>query len=95
MEFIEVAPGYGLVIRKNALIEHGVPLEKLLAIMKIDAPLASNDQLVSFGPFFGQEALDRLIKELSGFGLQYFDDFVEVVGDYPGWCRFKVGYVES
>ncbi|ODP30914.1 hypothetical protein [Pandoraea sp. ISTKB] len=92
MSFINVTPEYGLVIRKAALFERGVSLEKLLATMKVEAPLDSDDRLISFGPSFGQEALDGLMRELLGLGLQYFDDFVEVIGDYPAWCRFKVGY---
>jgi hypothetical protein len=95
MGFIDVTPEYGLVIRKDALRERNVSLEALLAAMKTDAPLDSDDRLISFGPSFGQEALDGLIKELSGLGLQYFDDFVEVVGSYPEWCRFRVGYASK
>lgn len=92
MGFIDVTPEYGLVIRKDALRERNVSLETLLTTMKMVAPLDSDDRLITFGPSFGQEALDGLIKELSGLGLAYFDDFVEVVGSYPEWCRFKVGY---
>jgi len=92
MSFINVTPEYGLVVRKDALLERGVSLEKLLVAMKVEAPLDSDDRLISFGPSFGQEALDGLVRELLGLGLQYFDDFFEVVGDYPAWCRFKVGY---
>jgi hypothetical protein len=95
MGFIDVTAEYGLVIRKDALRERGVSLERLLAVMKTDAPLDSDDRLMSFGPSFGQEALDGLIKELTSLGLQYFDDFIEVVGNYPEWCRFKIGYIEK
>ena len=92
MSFIDVTPEYGLVVRKDSLRERGVSFEMLLAVMKTDAPLDSDDRLISFGPSFGQEALDGLIEGLSGLGLHYFDDFIEVVGNYPEWCRFKVGY---
>ncbi|MEZ2311572.1 hypothetical protein AB6809_33605 [Paraburkholderia sp. RCC_158] len=95
MGFIDVTPEYGLVIRKDALRERNVSLEAVLAALKADAPLDSDDRLISFGPSFGQEALDGLIKELAGLGLQYFDDFVEVVGTYPEWCRFRVGYAKN
>jgi hypothetical protein len=92
MNFINVTQEYGLVIRRDALRERNVSLEMLLKTMNVDAPLDSNEWLISFGPSFGQEALDGLVKELSGLGLQYFDDFIEVVGNYPEWCRFKVGF---
>jgi hypothetical protein len=92
MNFINVTQEYGLVIRRDALRERNVSLEVLLKTMKVDAPLDSNEWLISFGPSFGQEALDGLVKELSGLGLQYFDDFIEVVGNYPEWCQFKVGF---
>jgi hypothetical protein len=92
MSFINVTHEYGLVVRKDALLERGVSLENLLVVMKAGAPLDSDDRLISFGPSFGQEALDGLIRELQDLGLQYFDDFIDVAGDYPAWCRFKVGY---
>jgi hypothetical protein len=69
-----------------------VSLDTLLAVMKVAVPLDSDDWLISFGPSFGQEALDEFVKALSGLGLQYFDDFVEIVGDCPAWCRFKAAY---
>jgi len=92
MNFINVTAEYGLVVRRDALAERRVSLDDLLSVLKVSAPLDSDDRLISFGPAFGQEALDGLVTSLSGLGLRYFDDFVGVVGDYPAWCRFKVGY---
>ena len=53
------------------------------------APLDSNERLASFGPHFGQEALDEFLRRLSAAGLAYFDDFIEFSGVWPEWCRFK------
>ncbi|WFU07173.1 hypothetical protein QA648_35305 (plasmid) [Rhizobium sp. CB3171] len=92
MNFINVTHEYGLVIRRAALVERGVALDDLLSAMKVRGPLDSDAHLISFGPSFGQEALEGLVKVLSALGLRYFDDFIDIVGDYPRWCQFKVGY---
>jgi hypothetical protein len=70
--------------------ERGVSWNRLLEVLEVSAPLDHNDQIASFGPHFGQEALDTLTRRLSEIGLQYFDDFFEFSGDYPTWCSFKV-----
>lgn len=95
MRFIRVTGEYGLVVRSDALAKRGVSLSELLAVIKVAAPLDFDDHLISFGPSFGQEALDALVKELSGLGFRYFEDFFEFVGDFPSWCSFGVSYVSE
>ena len=44
--------------------------------------------LVAIGPIHGSDdALGRLIDELEGLGLAYFDDFFELSGNWPDWLR--------
>jgi hypothetical protein len=80
---------FGIVVRRAALMERGVSWEGLLNALDVPAPLDSNNCLISFGPHFGQEAVDILLGRLSGLGLKYFDDFFEFHGDYPKWCAFR------
>ena len=86
---IALTSEFGIVVRRAALTERGVSWEDLLKVLEVPAPLDSNDHLISFGPHFGRDALDALLKRLSALGLQYFDDFFEFCGDYPKWCAFK------
>jgi hypothetical protein len=87
--YVSIASKYGLVVRRKALEERGVSWDDLLTALKVRQPLDENDCLISFGPHFGQEALDTMTQRLIGLGLSYFDDFFEFSGDYPGWRVFK------
>ncbi len=50
---------------------------------------------MTFGPFFGGEALTEMHKRLSALGLVYVDDFFELVMDHPGWLGFCVEFVKE
>ena len=58
--YINVTGEFGLIIRKRALLERNVSLEMLLTAMEASEPLDCNDELISFRPSFGPEALDRI-----------------------------------
>ena len=47
--------------------------------------------LVVVGPLVGEESLDRVIAELEGAGLVYFEEFFELSGNWPGWLRLYAG----
>jgi hypothetical protein len=81
MDHIAVTSEFGIVVRRAALTERGVSWEALLKVLEVQAPFDSNNDLISFGPHFGQEPLDVLIHRLSELGLNYFDDFFEFSGD--------------
>ena len=89
MSAIDVTGEFGIVVRRQALIERRVSLEALLEALEVESPLDSNDSLMSFGPSFGQEALDVFTRRLIDLGFEYFDDFFEFVGTFPAWCRFQ------
>jgi hypothetical protein len=89
MPNIQVTSEFGIIIRRAALAERGVSWTDLLRILEASTPLDSNQTLVSFGPHFGEEALDEFLRRPSAAGLVYFDDFVEFSGVWPNWCRFK------
>jgi hypothetical protein len=90
MESVRVTGEYCIVVRLASLNERGITFEKLAAALEASAPFDSNDEIASFGPHFGGEALDTLLRRLSDLGLEYFDDFFEFSGDFPKWCIFKV-----
>ena len=46
--------------------------------------------LIAIGPLPGETTITDLIDELEGAGLQYFDDFFELSGNWPEWLRLYV-----
>lgn len=46
--------------------------------------------LIAIGPLHGETTLIELIDELESAGLQYFDDFFELSGNWPDWLGLYV-----
>lgn len=90
MSCINATGEFGLIIRRSALTERGVSIDAVLAAMEAAEPMSINEDLISFGPTFGQEALDVFTARLMNLGLEYFDDFFEFAGVFPSWCNFHV-----
>src|SRR6185312_2342182 len=86
---------FGLIIRRSALTERHVDLRDLLTALEVNERLDGSNELLSFGPHFGREALNTMISRLTALGLVYFDDFFEFCGDYPTWCVLRGGYTAS
>jgi len=93
-ETIKITSEYGVIVRKAALATKGIAYGTLLHAFEVEAPLDENDDLVSFGPSFGQEAMDEFISRLQALGLEYFDDFFCVACDFPEWCALRGGLAE-
>jgi len=90
MESVRVTGEFGIIVRLTSLNERGITFERLLNALETSAPFDRNDEIASFGPHFGGEALETMVRRLSDLGLEYFDDFFEFSGDFPTWCVFKV-----
>lgn len=88
---IKITGEYGVFIRKAALAVKKIAYSALLDAFEVEVPLAENDDLVSFGPSFGQEAMDEFVSRLQALGLEYFDDFFCIASDFPEWCALRVG----
>ena len=46
--------------------------------------------LVAIGPLVGDTAVTVLIEELEATGLEYFEDFFEMSGNWPDWLAVYV-----
>ena len=46
--------------------------------------------LIAIGPLPGETTLTDLIEELESAGLEYFEDFFELSGNWPSWLRLYV-----
>jgi hypothetical protein len=95
MSFVAVTAEYGIVIRRHALAERGVSYQAVLDAVEADEPLGADEELLTFGPSFGPEALEGLTQRLTALGLVFFDDFFEFEGDFPLWCKFAVAFVPA
>ena len=90
MECVRATSEFGVVVRLASLNERGTTLENLLSALETSSPFDSNAEIASFGPHFGAEALETLVRRLTDLGLKYFDDFFEFSRDFPKWCIFGV-----
>ena len=43
--------------------------------------------LIAIGPLVGEDSLSDLIERLEAVGLVYYDDFLELSGNWPEWLR--------
>lgn len=95
MESVRVTGEFGIVVRLASLNQRGITLERLLNALETSSPFDSNDEIASFGPHFGAEALETMVRRLCDLGLKYFDDFFEFSGDFPRWCIFGVSGLDA
>ncbi|MEZ4467724.1 MAG: hypothetical protein R3F43_25600 [bacterium] len=91
---MRISSDYGIVIRQAALREQRVRRTALVAAMEGE-PLDESADLVSFGPHFGGEAAEALMRRLEALGLEFYDDFFIFQGDFPFWCSFSGSLVED
>jgi hypothetical protein len=47
-------------------------------------------EVVAIGPVHDSAAFAVLLDELERIGLQYYDDFFELTGNWPGWIEIFV-----
>lgn len=86
MDTIQLVGAVTLILRKASLYERAVPREKLFHALEVQVPLDENEQLLSFGPIFGEEALHVFTQRLERLGLRYEDDFFGFDPVVPHWC---------
>lgn len=91
MNTVKATSEYGIVIRRAALTAKGIDYTQLLQAMEVEQPLDSNENLVSFGPSFGEEAMNEFIARLQALGLEYVEDFFAISCDMPAWCSVRIG----
>lgn len=91
MSFVLATGEYGLVVRMKALEERGIDERSLFNALEDVALLGRSDDIASFGPLPGQEALFALGKQLQRIGLENGDDFFAVDLMTPAWLKLGVG----
>jgi hypothetical protein len=85
------APGeFGLVIRKKSLFEKGTTAGVLAGIMDNISLIGENDGILSYGPLFGEEALENICGRSVESGFEYYDDFFDLNVLVPSWAKLGV-----
>ena len=80
-----------LLVRKDAYERVGLTRAALDERLNLTADeFRVEGALVAIGPLVGDSALTTLIEELEGMGLEYFEDFFEMSGNWPEWLSVHV-----
>lgn len=75
-----------LLVRRSAFERAGLTRAALDERLNLTADeFRVEGALVAIGPLVGESALTSLIEELEGLGLEYFEDFFEMSGNWPDW----------
>lgn len=57
IKMVKVTMEYSLVIRRKSLTDKNISLEQINEVFEGNAPLDINEELISYGPHFGQERM--------------------------------------
>ena len=90
--FVAATGDYGLVIRRQALADRGITVATLLELLEGVNLMGQNDDLLSFGPIFGPDAMHNLHERLRTQGLEYVVDFAELELLLPDWLQIGVAH---
>jgi hypothetical protein len=82
-----------LFLRKPAFERTGLTRASMDARLGLTADeFRVEGELVVIGPILEQDALKDVIAELEELGLEYFEDFFELSGNWPEWLKlFAMG----
>ena len=85
-----------LIMRRAAYEKSGLVrsvLDQRLGLT--DDEFRVEDDLVAIGPIYDGEALAALLEDLEKLGLEYYDDFFELSGNWPDWLSMLAGSVSD
>lgn len=91
---VDVRFDFGMLIRRAALKEKGIAPDALRKALEWEPPWDENEELLSIGPCFGQEALDEYGRRFNALGLEWVDDYFEQYFEHPDWLAFSAHEVK-
>lgn len=86
---IAVSAYHGIVLRKDAVHAKRIAVEDVFRALEAVTPLDENKDLISFGPSFGEGAMQEFTRRLDALGLDYFNDYCTISADIPSWCALR------
>ena len=83
---IRIRDGHpSICIRRTAFERAGLSRAELDSLVALtDDEFSMEKELVVVGPLFGDGA-SALLSRLESAGLEYFDDYFELSGNWPSW----------
>jgi hypothetical protein len=80
-----------LFVRRAAFERGGLTRGAIDAALTLTADeFRVEGDLIAIGPVYDGEALAKLVAELERLGLEDFDDFFELSGNWPEWLQLFV-----
>jgi hypothetical protein len=77
-----------LFIRRDAFERVGLTRAAIDARLNLTADeFRVEGELIAVGPLLAEAGLSGLVDELEALGLEYFDDFFELSGNWPEWLQ--------
>ena len=82
-----------LLLRREAFERAGLTRTALDERLNLTADeFRVEGELIAVGPIHNEAALGDVISELEGLGLEYFEEFFELSGNWPQWLRLFAMY---
>lgn len=80
-----------ILVRKGAFERSGLTRVRIDASLTlVDDEFRVEKNLIAIGPVYDHEGLGALIEALESAGLEYFEDYCEMSGNWPGWVGVLV-----
>lgn len=77
-----------MLIRREAFERSGLVREAIDARYNLTAAeFRVEGELIAIGPLYEADAVGDLTEQLESVGLHYYDDFVELSGNWPAWLQ--------
>ena len=74
------------LIRRESFERVGLTRAQIdIALTLTDEEFRVEGGLVAIGPIYDDESLEKLIEAFEGLGLQLYDDYFEMTGNWPDW----------
>jgi hypothetical protein len=75
-----------ILIRKEAFERVGLTRAQIdVALTLTDEEFRVEGGLVAIGPVYDDEGLEKLIEAFERLGLELYDDYFEMTGNWPDW----------
>lgn len=87
MTGVKISDDFGIIVKRTSIEARNLTRNQLFKIMEVERPFDEDENLLSFGPHFGEEAAKEFINRLETSGLVYYEDFFDFSDTIPQWCQ--------
>lgn len=89
---IQLSAGSPTIVVRRAAFERASLSRRAIdqALVLTDEEFRVERELIAIGPIYDSDGLGALVRAFEDAGLQYFDDFFEMSGNWPDWLTVHV-----